>query len=258
MRSLDLAFGEFLLPFIQFTITAYQRNPISSYLYCAEFCSTVFGQIPEYKQIMQELVDFMMTQTFKFLNDPSMFSQNPDLVEDLFGMAGRYIKHCPALLFESSNIENLIQCAIAGIGLEQTEAAKSLYCFIEDFCRSFTPEEGKAPVCDPTHLEKMRLLFEAHGGIIIQKLINAIVRVPTSSVTEYIIDLIKKIGGIYKTTAAQWVFTAVQTVPNDCMTIEEKKTFHKDFYLFNDQVVHRNLADFAQRCKRSAMRKAIF
>jgi transportin-3 len=51
--------------------------------------------------------------------------QNPDLVNDFFGMAMRYIRYNKSLFFKSNALEIFVNFMMRCIGLERYRAAKA-------------------------------------------------------------------------------------------------------------------------------------
>ena len=59
------------------------------------------------------MFDFMCERTFKVVTD---FDENPDLVEDYFGMLCRYIRYNPEIFLSAQSLELNLKFAELGIG----------------------------------------------------------------------------------------------------------------------------------------------
>jgi transportin-3 len=101
-RAMGNQFLPFLTPFIQTAMQGYQINPIGSYVYAVEFCFTEFGHQPQNAELFVEAFDFIIKTTAQALNSRSDLEQQPDLVNDFFGMAMRYVRYNKAIFFRST------------------------------------------------------------------------------------------------------------------------------------------------------------
>lgn len=104
-RAMGNQFLPYLHPFLKQTMIGYQQNQIGSYVYAVEFCFTEFGHQPQHADLFVEAFDFIVKITYEKMTTKEYCEQNPDLVNDFFGMAMRYIRYSKSLFFKSNELE---------------------------------------------------------------------------------------------------------------------------------------------------------
>lgn len=87
------------------------------------------------------MFDFMCEKTYNYVDDPD---EDPDLIEDFFGMLTRYIRYFPAAVVESRTLLYNLKFAGMVIGMNQIDAAKCVISFIEMLFKC----------CSPQHLQE--------------------------------------------------------------------------------------------------------
>lgn len=209
MRSLGNYFLQYLTPFAQEVIEGFKENHFSTYLYCAEFTASVFGNNVQFHELLQMMFNILGQQTFQFLGKNG-FMLYPHLVEDLFGMCLRYIKYCPELIFGSIILQELLQFAIAVIGYEHIEASKALYNFLQHFFDHFGLKDPNIAL-QPKESEAKGFLI-INGPLISKKLILNIETAPPKILVEYLIDLIIHITDAFPEESIIWLSEAIDLV----------------------------------------------
>jgi len=71
------------------------------------------------------VLDIVVDQTAKFLKKFGDFQDNPDIVEDFFGMTTKYMKFAPKVFFRSTQLMTTINLAFTGILLENMHAQET-------------------------------------------------------------------------------------------------------------------------------------
>lgn len=104
-RALGNKFIPFLQPFLQAMMLGYQKNQHGTFVYAVEFCFTEYGHQPQNAEIFIEAFDFVVKITDQYLNSRELCEQNPDLINDFFGMAMRYVRYDKAIFFKSTQLE---------------------------------------------------------------------------------------------------------------------------------------------------------
>ncbi|OMJ78008.1 hypothetical protein SteCoe_22291 [Stentor coeruleus] len=243
MKKLQLAFGEFLEDFIRIISSQFLKYHHSSYLYMAEQLVKIFASSNLYENIMIELFNTLSNSALTILNSSQSLQDNPELTEDFFGMAIRYLNHCSNLTLATPNFEKILILGKIGIGLQHCEAAKCLYGFLDvtfDYCNSeshhYNPYAGE------------HLLM--HYKDILFNLVSIIIGVVSGRIYDYIEELSYKILMIEK--GAEWLQLALVQVPHDCLTESEKVKFVQQSQ--TNKNVHTWLDKLHKRSKRRAMR----
>ena len=243
MKKMQLLFAEFLGDFIQIISSQFIKHKHSSYLYMAEQLIKIFGNSEGSSLLLIELFNTLSAVALTELNSAQSLQEKPELTEDFFGMVTRYLYCCPSNTLRSQHFENILILGKIGIGLQQIDAAKCLYDFLEctfDFCnkenRSFINEA------------EQKLLH--HYKDILFNLVAAIVSVVPGSIYDLIEEICYKILSISE--GPQWLVSALVNVPHDCLTEIEKVKFAQQCE--KSTAIHTWLEKLYNRSKRRALR----
>lgn len=243
MKKLQLAFGEFLADFLSIISHQFVQYKHSSYLYMAEQLVKIFGNSNIYEEMLIGLFNTLTTVGLAELNSVQALGEKPEMTEDFFGMATRYLHYCPEQTLKSTNFERILILGKNGIGLQHVEAAKCLYGFLEctfDFCNK------ESLSCNMYAHEK---LLQHYRDVLIN-LVAAVVSVVPGSIYEFIEEICYKILIIDE--GSQWLGLALVNVPHDCLTEIEKIKFIQQSQSATN--IHNWLERLYKRSKRRAMR----
>ena len=86
----------------------YQKNQLGSFVYAVEFSFSEFGHQPQNADIFVEAFDFVVKVTNECLPTREKCEQNPDLINDFFGMSMRYVRYNKALFYSSNQLHVFI------------------------------------------------------------------------------------------------------------------------------------------------------
>ena len=75
-----------------------------------------------------------------YLVSREVCEQQPDLINDIFGMAMQFVRQNKSLFFSSSQLESLIQIMLVCIGLTQEDAARGHSEFLIELLRKVDDE----------------------------------------------------------------------------------------------------------------------
>lgn len=78
----------------------------------------------------------MCEKTYNYVQDPD---EDPDLIEDFFGMLTRYMRYMPSAVIESPTLLFNLRFAGMTIGMNQLDAAKCVISFIEMLFKCCSP-----------------------------------------------------------------------------------------------------------------------
>lgn len=243
MKKLQVAFGEFLEDFAHIISNQFFKYRHSSYLYMAEQLVKIFGSSNQYEEMLMNLFNILTSVTLSELNTFESLQEKPELTEDFFGMVTRYLNYCPKVTLKSQNFENILVLGKLGIGLQQIEAAKCLYGFLEtsfDFCNKDNPR----------YFEYSAEKLLGHFKDILIALVSVIVNVVSGRIFDFVEELCFKILIIDQ--GADWLGLALTQVPHDCLTEAEKLKFIQECKSASN--IHGWLDWLHKRSKRRAMR----
>lgn len=144
LRSTGLLFSALLPPMLQTVTVSYQRASHSCFLYLASVAVGVFARQPEHYDLMQQSITQLVHTSFHLLQGPNAFTQQPEIVEDLFNLFTRCIKHCPRFLVtaEAPLLPNCVACAISGMLVHHHEASIAVIEFLRSFVSMAHPIEA--------------------------------------------------------------------------------------------------------------------
>ena len=99
---------------------------------------TVFSDYAEFDEYLRRMFDFMCEKTYNYIKDPK---EHPDIIDDFFGMLTRYMRYKPAAVITSTSLITNLKFAALCIGMEEVEAVKCVYSFIENIFKSCSPKK---------------------------------------------------------------------------------------------------------------------
>ena len=100
-RALGNQFLPFLHPFLRKAMLGYKQNPLGTFVYAVEFCFAEFCHQPQHNDMFIEALDYIIKTSSEVLVSKDVCEQNPDLINDIFGMAMRYVRYNKTLFFSS-------------------------------------------------------------------------------------------------------------------------------------------------------------
>jgi len=108
----------------------FARSPLSSYVYASSICITEFGRDPSKEQILFDMFNSLSSTVFALFQSLEDFRQRPDVAEEYFYLASRFLDYCPDTLVHSPLLASVLRCGVVGLALEHREAQRGvLHCF---------------------------------------------------------------------------------------------------------------------------------
>jgi len=176
-------YRDMIQPLCANIVRGYALSHLSPYLYLASICVAEYGNDPRYVPLLFEMVRDISEHTFSVLRSPDDLVAQPDLVEELFFLAGRMMTHCPVPLLLSPLMTSLIKFATLSIELDHKDANRGTLSFIESsiaFGLDLSRGETKLSI-DPQQLQSCRESLETcirnEGCYIVQNLIKSLMGV---------------------------------------------------------------------------------
>ena len=116
---------------VEQTVKNFALSLSSPYLYLASIIVSEYGRGPAHSKLLYDMVANLSSTAFTALRTSDDFTAHPDVVEELFFMAGRMVNCCPSPLVQSSLLNSLLQCAALGMKLHHRDANRGTLNFIE-------------------------------------------------------------------------------------------------------------------------------
>ena len=198
-------------------------------LYLSSELVKIFGGQAESHGWLQTLVSGLVAEAHKKLGEIKSFDSRPDIVDDLFLLAGRVLSYAPKILFPGNlqggpqTLQSLFSCAIAGMFVHHRDALISIYSF---FYRLLT--------CGAKELET--LMVEG-GPVLVRRVMAGIAgAVPKAYLQDLgeclwnAVLLGNKIQArstlpVAGKLGTSWLYQCLETIPVGVLTNQEKQSF---------------------------------
>lgn len=163
------AYAPLMKPLSQQLAQSFETTRQSAFLYCASICVTDFGPDPSYAERLLGLVNALCTHAFTFLRDANDFSNHPDVVEELFYLADRLLRHCPEVLCASPLLSALAQSALVGMQVDHKGANRGTLKFMTNLVAlgTTTTAEGASMRTQVT------TVLQAQGPALVANMVQA-------------------------------------------------------------------------------------
>lgn len=179
-----------------------------------------------------EALDFIIKSSSDFLVSRDVCEQNPDLINDIFGMAMRYVRYNKALFFSSQHLELFVQFMLTCIGLDQFRAAKAHSEFLQELLRCLYDdlhEIGFEPTPLPGMIQREQILWtfiRSRGAQMVSEYIKALLLVPSKEVAQFFVDVLVSMCQSFIGESELWLTAGLQQVPLTVLTGEDLSLIH--------------------------------
>lgn len=227
MRCIKHLFAQFVERYFTIMIENYKKKPVSTYLYSVENALTLFYADPKYREWLRTMFNGMIEQTYLHLQNADVNKIDPDLLDDFFGLITRYLRYMPDVVLQSPTLETQLKFGIKIIGVKTTNAAKSLYQFLEMLFKvaGANLAAGLTPIAGTDLLIGM-IVQGGYGQQITTPLMMLFVEAtPSSILGEFIEDIFLEILKNFREPAVQWFTHALMAVPQQILNNGEKESF---------------------------------
>ena len=110
----------------------YAHSRQSPYLYAASICISEYSKDPSCTEQLYEMLAEMGKSSFALLRSMEDFKNHPDVVEELFFLAGRMVVCCPEAFIASVMFHPFIQCAAVGMKQDHKDANRGTLSFLDN------------------------------------------------------------------------------------------------------------------------------
>lgn len=114
----------------------FKQNPLGSFVHAVEFCFMEFGHQTDKSELFTQAFDYVIEHSGQYLVSREVCEQNPDLMNDIFGLCLRIVKHNDLLFYDATKLESLIKFAMMTIGITGYRIAKSHSEFMTQLLRN--------------------------------------------------------------------------------------------------------------------------
>jgi transportin-3 len=190
-------------------------------LYLSSELVKIFGGQAESHVWLQSLVSGLVAEAHKKLAEIKDFDNRPDIVDDLFLLAGRVLSYSPPIFFGEAGaqtLQSLFTCAMGGMFIHHREACISIYSF---FYRLFTVDGS-------VHRDSSAVLgtvLMPSGLVLTKKLLAGITGSLPKQFLDDVGECLWKLLSAGKQVAISWLYDSLVCIPSTVLTDQEKQAF---------------------------------
>jgi transportin-3 len=254
LRSADVLFSALLPPLLQTITVAYQRVQHSCFLYCASVAVGVFARQPEHVNLLQLSITQLVHTSFVVLQPPNAFMMNPEIVEDLFNLFTRCIKHCPRFLIaaDAPLLPNCVACATSGLLVHHHEASLAVLGFMRHFVSMAYPlEHGE--IDDPvlaTFRGMANEILNQRGPEILSLMLQGVTGALPKSRIPKLSDVMEAMIKLDQVRFNAWLQAALESSSPEIQTVTHEVNFSSKLQTRDSNAVKSALWDTHELHKR--------
>ncbi|QDZ19988.1 ARM repeat domain-containing protein [Chloropicon primus] len=217
-------------------------------LYLSSELVKIFGGQTQSHGWLQALVSGLVAKSHNKLMEIKNFDSRPDIVDDLFLLAGRVLTYAPAILFLEGGFQTLqllFNCAVAGMYINHRDALLSIYAFFYLLLDTKNEYSAKA----------LEAVLVPAGLILTKKLLAGITGAVPKAYLEDLGESLHRMLRVAKQLGLSWLHESLSCIPRTSLSDEEKQTFMvaAQEYLSNGR--HRSflqqVKEVSQICRRN-------
>jgi transportin-3 len=217
--------GKAIAPVVNTIATAlpgwFEKSGKSAFLFVASELIKTFGDDGRFDADLGPMFAAMMVRACSVLRTLEDVTNAPDIADDTFLLAGRGLSYAPRLVLVSGPLlPALLDAALAGVLVQHREASGSILSFFVRLCDPATHSK-----CPPQSLQDLQTALSPRIPFLVRLLLGGVAgAVPASRLADIrsVLFEILNVGGI---TGFEWVVKAVEAVPREAATVEEKRRF---------------------------------
>lgn len=228
-------------PLCAHLVQSYAHSRQSPYLYAASIVIAEYGKDVACTQQLYKMIEEMGKTSFNLLRSMEDFNNHPDVVEELFFLAGRMVQFCPRAFIGSTMFHPFIQAAAVGMKQDHRDANRGTMTFLENaLSYGLTGQHNH-----PEVTQSLQHAISKEGQTVASNLTLALMgELPCYRITAKSGSIAGVLYKMYKLCAGMlmdWV-----SVPLLQKSESERVIFMN---LFRDQL---SFADFSEACERFA------
>eukprot|EP00884_Botryococcus_braunii_P017308 jgi/Botrbrau1/4260/Bobra.0044s0053.1 len=227
-----------------------------SFLFVASEVIKVFGDDPAYASALGELFQGLVLEACNQLKVAAQFDQIPDLVDDVFLLAGRALSYAPYTVCNPQVLPTLINRAELGLLAQHREASRSVLDFIT---KVFNTAAMTTTSISPAGRDTFQTVIQGQGQLIVCLLLAG---VGGALPQPRVIDIAETLHMILKTTGHQgyqWLAQAAGSLPPHVASQQELQPLlvvaaeiaSKGLDANKSRDLENTLDDLSELCRRS-------
>lgn len=196
------------VPLISQSLTnRFDQTGHACYLYVASELVKTFGPDSAYDRFLQPMLEHMLSKACQGLGSLQAASSQPDLVDDIFLLAGRGLNYSPRLLMTEHLLSILVVTARNALLIQHREACSSVAAFL---VRLLDP--GTHRRCTGDQVRTLQACFEPQAKVITRlALAGGVGALPSSRIHEMVDVLYALLKSSQDSVA--WIKAALSPVP---------------------------------------------
>jgi hypothetical protein len=259
MGCLQHLFGQFFERYFTTITRNYERYPLATYLYSVENALTTYCTSPTYVPMLSQLYSHMIKKTQVHLSTSDPKKQDPDLIDDFFGLITRFLRKLPSVVVscQTDVAESQFKVAVQCIGITMEGPIKALYQYFDEVFTLFDTDKilpGK---------EEFLQTFTNNGyaeAVLVRSIQFLVEDCPDRYICKFFYDIFYAILKYCRQLSIPWFINGLKTVvPANVLTNLEKEKFvqglqTKDF--FSEKEFYTEFLDeFFTRCRTNSSLK---
>lgn len=207
VRCLGKNSTSFVQPIITEIINLFQQYPHSCCLYLGSILVDEFGEDASYHLVLIEMLESLCPLTFKLLDEASGLRNHPDIVDDLFRLAFRFVQRAPQPFVRSSCTKQLLAYATLSCCLDHKDANESSCLFLIEIIKACNTLQGNE--CGI----QMKELLLNQGQEIMNHIIKASLFCLPNITTYKIVELLYELVIFDSEVASHWLRQTLKALP---------------------------------------------
>ena len=250
-----------LIPHIaQRTVTEFKsvKNLSSSYLYMAEIIGDTYAGAGHGEDIQSgTVIPLFNAMTEVGLECVKSPDSNDMIIEDLYGMAQRYLKHSPAIVIGSPYFASLLETGISNLmRVNRRETFDSLFSFLTNLYLTRGSELASFGV-DATLAQSTGQVLLVAAPLVVIEIFKLLKGACPRTVIIYLPGLLDAIRLFEPHAFIQtWLPAGIEVLPPGLLSAEEKQNTIKDICSAKDRRATEMIQEIGFRCEQALLRGA--
>ncbi|KAF8822874.1 hypothetical protein IE077_002287, partial [Cardiosporidium cionae] len=256
VRCIGIHAKRILPRFIEIVIAGAHMKMQSTYLYVVEWMGKAYLQDTEMYPRIVELFHHLGNQGLSEIEQHKDDLQNyPELVEDCYGMLGRFLWSCPVFVVDSPILPRAILLAKIVCHMQQSDAAYVVFVFLDNLillCRSINDSSGFEK--ERLIASKIQFLVETQMKDLFQEFFILLTVAPPLYILDYIELVIGDAVSTFPEKAGDWIRAGFEILPRSVLPSQSMKENYVENFLCGDDRLQNSLQDIYNRCEQLVLR----
>ena len=214
------------------------------FLYLSSQLVKMFGAQPDAQGWLQVLVSGLVGETSTKLSMIAKFDDRPDIVDDLFLLAGRVLSYAPSLLFREAGmvtLQHLFSCGLKGMFIQHREACTSILIFFDCLLGKAAGSDFVQGILVPNGLKLTKNILAGTTGMLGKYFLD--------DLAACLEALLKCVSTEY---AMGWLYQALSVIPTPVLSDQEKSEFVSALATRSQRDIRDAVETLSEVCRRNA------